>query len=141
MIILLRHGETFWNREARIQGHSESDLTPRGVEQARAMADLAAELVQRDGRDGWRLVASPIGRAMRTAQAVADATGLPVDVSAIPETAALGAAYLARVTAGLEPDTRGATSWSRTDRTVEPRAAWAGPCGDRYQTFLDRTGA
>ncbi len=78
MIVLLRHGETFWNRERRIQGHTESDLTPLGVRQAEAMARLAAELVAREG-GGWRLVASPIGRAQRTAEAVARATGLAVE--------------------------------------------------------------
>lgn len=82
MIILLRHGETFWNREARIQGHMESDLTPLGVQQARAMAELVGDLVRHDGRDGWRLVASPIGRAMRTAGLVAEATGLPIEPDA-----------------------------------------------------------
>lgn len=82
MIILLRHGETFWNREGRIQGHTESELTPLGERQARAMAEVAADLARRDGREGWRLVASPIGRAMRTAQMVADATGLPIEPDA-----------------------------------------------------------
>ncbi|PZQ60662.1 MAG: histidine phosphatase family protein [Phenylobacterium zucineum] len=81
MIILLRHGETFWNREKRIQGHTESDLTPLGERQAEAMARLVAELVAREG-GGWRLVASPIGRAQRTAQAVARATGLAVETDA-----------------------------------------------------------
>jgi probable phosphoglycerate mutase len=79
MILLLRHGETFWNREARIQGRMESDLTPRGERQAAAMAHLAAELVRHDGRDGWRLVCSPIGRARRTADTVSRATGLEVE--------------------------------------------------------------
>jgi broad specificity phosphatase PhoE len=78
MIILLRHGETFWNRERRIQGHTESDLTPLGVRQAEAMARLAADLVAREG-GAWRLTASPIGRARRTAEAVARATGLAVE--------------------------------------------------------------
>jgi len=81
MIILMRHGETFWNREGRIQGHTESDLTPLGERQARAMAGLAADLVRHDGGD-FRLVASPIGRARRTAAMVAEATGLPVELDA-----------------------------------------------------------
>lgn len=81
MIILMRHGETFWNREGRIQGHTESDLTPLGERQARAMAGLVADLVRRDGGD-FRLVASPIGRAQRTAAMVAEATGLPVELDA-----------------------------------------------------------
>ena len=79
MIILMRHGETFWNREGRIQGHTESDLTPLGERQARAMAGMVADLVRRHGGD-FRLVASPIGRARRTAAMVADATGLPVEL-------------------------------------------------------------
>lgn len=81
MIILLRHGETFWNREKRIQGHTESDLTPLGERQAEAMAGLAAQLAAREG-GGWRLVASPIGRARRTAEAVARATGLAIEIDA-----------------------------------------------------------
>jgi broad specificity phosphatase PhoE len=81
MILLLRHGETFWNRERRIQGHTESDLTPLGERQAEAMATLAAGLAAREG-DPWRLVASPIGRARRTGEAVARATGLTLETDA-----------------------------------------------------------
>jgi broad specificity phosphatase PhoE len=79
MIVLVRHGETFWNREGRIQGHTESDLTPLGVRQAQAMAAVVGELVRRDGGEAWRLVSSPIGRARRTAEMVAAATGLPIE--------------------------------------------------------------
>lgn len=82
MIVLVRHGETFWNREGRIQGHAESDLTPLGVRQAQAMAATVGELVRRDGGDGWRLISSPIGRARRTAERVAETTGLPIEIDA-----------------------------------------------------------
>jgi broad specificity phosphatase PhoE len=78
MIILVRHGQTFWNVERRIQGHSESPLTPLGERQAAAMADLVADLVRRQPGP-WRLVSSPIGRARQTAAAVSTATGLPVE--------------------------------------------------------------
>ena len=79
MILLLRHGETFWNRERRIQGHTESRLTPLGQRQAVAMARLVADLIARDPGD-WSLVSSPIGRARETSDAVAAATGLEPDV-------------------------------------------------------------
>lgn len=82
MIVLVRHGETFWNREGRIQGHTESDLTPLGERQAAAMARVVADLVEANGGEGWRLVSSPIGRARRTAAMVAEATGLPVETDA-----------------------------------------------------------
>ncbi|MBL8770723.1 MAG: histidine phosphatase family protein [Phenylobacterium sp.] len=78
MIILLRHGETFWNVERRVQGRLESDLTPRGERQALSMAALAGELAGRVPGD-WRLVSSPSGRARRTADAVAAVTGLAVE--------------------------------------------------------------
>jgi xylulokinase len=70
-------------------------------------------------------------------QALADTTGLPVDVSAVTEGAALGAAYMARVTAGLEPDLSGAGRWARTARRVEPRPDWAEACDVRYARFRE----
>ena len=89
MILLLRHGETFWNREARIQGHMESDLTPLGERQATAMAGLVADLVRREAGE-FRLISSPIGRAMRTAGMVAEATGLTIEVDPLLSEIACG---------------------------------------------------
>ena len=69
-------------------------------------------------------------------QALADATNLPVDVAAVPEGAALGAAYLARIGAGLETaDLTGAKRWVQTGRRVEPRPDWADACDRRYQQW------
>lgn len=87
-----------------------------------------------------RLVA--VGGGTRSApwmQALADATGLPVDVAAVPEGAALGAAYLARVTAGLEADTSGSNRWARLSHRVEPRPAWVDACDRRYARFRHAT--
>jgi xylulokinase len=70
-------------------------------------------------------------------QAVADATGLPVQVSGVPEGAALGAAFLARMAAGLESSITDAARWERTERVVEPDPAWTGPMQDRYGRFLE----
>lgn len=90
MILLLRHGETFWNREARIQGHMESDLTPRGERQAAAMANLVSDLMRREEGE-FRLMSSPIGRARRTAGMVADATGLSIELDPLLAEVACGA--------------------------------------------------
>jgi xylulokinase len=70
---------------------------------------------------------------------MADATGLPVDVVAVPEGAALGAAFAARCTAGLERSTRHASRWARTARTVEPDPAWVAPSDERYLRFRELT--
>jgi 2,3-bisphosphoglycerate-dependent phosphoglycerate mutase len=42
-LVLLRHGESTWNRENRFTGWTDVDLTPRGVEEARTAARLLAE--------------------------------------------------------------------------------------------------
>ena len=74
MIYLLRHGQTLWNREGRIQGHRDSPLTRTGIAQAEAMGRaLNAEIG--DPRP-WAMVASPLGRAWQTAVIVAEVLGL-----------------------------------------------------------------
>ncbi|ALL13647.1 histidine phosphatase family protein [Caulobacter henricii] len=78
MIYLCRHGQTEWNRERRLQGQTEADLTPLGRLQAAAMADLLHDLIARDPSAVWRIVASPLRRARDTAQAIADRLGMTV---------------------------------------------------------------
>jgi xylulokinase len=70
-------------------------------------------------------------------QALADATGLPVDVQAVPDGAAMGAAFLARMSAGLDEHLSRASEWARVGRRVEPRSEWAGPVAERYQRFRE----
>jgi xylulokinase len=70
-------------------------------------------------------------------QALADGTGLPADVVAVPEGGALGSAFFARLAAGLETDATAARRWSRIDHRVEPDPAWADACAARYQRFRE----
>jgi probable phosphoglycerate mutase len=70
--LLVRHGETAWNREGRIQGQRDSALTATGLAQARA----AAARVAAERPDV--LYGSDLGRAVDTARRVSEATGLPV---------------------------------------------------------------
>lgn len=82
MIYLLRHGETEWNRQRRLQGQLDSPLTERGLAQATAMGRALARLLG-DDSDGFRMVSSPLGRARSTARRVAEAIGY--DPAAIAE--------------------------------------------------------
>lgn len=68
-------------------------------------------------------------------QALADCTGAPVDVAASPEGAAIGAAFLARMTAGLESEEAAAAQWARTARRVDPDPGWTPAVGERYRRF------
>lgn len=67
-IYLVRHGETEWNREGRLQGQSNSALTGRGLKQAHDIGMLLRQLIG-DG-DGIPIIASPLERALRTAEAI-----------------------------------------------------------------------
>jgi len=97
----------------------------------RRMLDLA-------GVDGRRVVASGGGTQVSDWMAgVADGTGLPVDVVAVPEGAAYGAAFVARVAAGLEPSTGEAGRWARTGRRVTPDAGWMPATAERYRRFVE----
>jgi probable phosphoglycerate mutase len=71
-VLLVRHGETAWNRERRVQGWAPTSLTDRGREQAAAVAGHLAE------RGVDRVVASDLRRAAETARVVVRATGAPL---------------------------------------------------------------
>ena len=64
-LILLRHGETDWNRELRFQGHVDVALNAIGLEQARRLARRLA------GEMAHGLYASDLLRAQQTAHPVA----------------------------------------------------------------------
>lgn len=74
MIYLLRHGQTEYNLERRIQGSHDSPLTSLGREQAQAMGRTLRDLL--DGAEDFDLVCSPQGRAMESAQIVREAAGI-----------------------------------------------------------------
>lgn len=67
--ILVRHGQTRWNLEQRIQGHGDSPLTQLGL----AQADAIGARLARESFDA--LVASDLGRARQTAERIARHTG------------------------------------------------------------------
>jgi xylulokinase len=84
-----------------------------------------------------RIVASGGGTKVTAwMQAMADASGLPVDTVETSEGAALGAAYLARLAAGLESSFDGAQRWARAGRRIEPDPVWQAAASERYARFL-----
>ena len=69
-LALIRHAQTEWNVQGRIQGQEDSPLTPEGVEAARGWASSLA------GYGFSALYSSPLGRAMQTAAVVGERIGL-----------------------------------------------------------------
>jgi len=99
---------------------------------------VVRQLIELSGAPVARIVAAGGGtRVAPWMQAIADATGRPVEVSAVAEGAALGAAFLGRMAAGLETSIADAARWARIERAVDPDPAWAAATADRYQRFLE----
>jgi probable phosphoglycerate mutase len=71
-ICLVRHGETAWNAERRLQGHIDVPLNPRGLSQAEA----TARSLTRAGERFAALYSSDLQRARQTADAVARTQGI-----------------------------------------------------------------
>ena len=76
-LILVRHGETYWNEERRVQGGgSDTELSDIGVNQVRKLAAfLKNESIT-------AIISSPLQRAIRTAEAIASYHQLSVEIDA-----------------------------------------------------------
>ncbi len=61
-IVLLRHGESIWNKENRFTGWTDVELTPRGIEEA----DRAGELLREEGFVFGKAYVSYLKRAVHT---------------------------------------------------------------------------
>jgi len=73
-ILLIRHGETTWNRSGRVQGWRDSPLSELGVAQAQALGDrFAGERID-------RLISSDLGRAQDTAAPIARGLGIAIEL-------------------------------------------------------------
>ena len=74
-LLLIRHGETAWNAEGRIQGQLDPPLSDRGKRQAALLAErLAREEIA-------AVYSSDLGRARATAEVMAAALRLPVELA------------------------------------------------------------
>lgn len=71
-LLLVRHGETDFNRDRRVQGIVDNPLNAAGLEQARRVAQALA------GRGIAAIYSSPLLRARTTAETIAGLLGLPV---------------------------------------------------------------
>jgi len=80
-VYYIRHGETSWNAEGRLQGAQDIALNGRGRQQATHAGRILAGLIARDGHDKAALpfVSSPLGRARSTMELMRRVLELPVD--------------------------------------------------------------
>jgi broad specificity phosphatase PhoE len=78
VLYYVRHGETIWNAEGRLQGQQDSALSATGRAQAAKCASILADLLARDGKRPTdpAYVSSPLGRARAMMDALRGALGL-----------------------------------------------------------------
>lgn len=131
------------DRRAALHG---ADLTHDAAALRRAAYEASGfvvrQILELSGAPVRRIVASGGGtRVQPWMQAIADATGRPVEVSAVAEGAALGAAFLGRMAVGLESVITDAARWAAVERVVEPGPEWVRPTRDRYRRFLELSGS
>ena len=70
---LIRHAQTVWNREKKIQGHSDSPLTADGERQVSSWGQILSQF-------SWnRILASDTGRALTTGERINDFLKLPIE--------------------------------------------------------------
>jgi broad specificity phosphatase PhoE len=78
LFYFIRHGETDWNAEGRLQGQRDTPLNKVGLAQAVRCGDILRDLLACDQRDpgGFDYVASPLSRARKTMELVRAELGL-----------------------------------------------------------------
>ena len=125
-LLVIRHGETAWNTEARIQGHTDIPLNDKG----RWQAERTAQALLDEEVDV--IYSSDLLRAQHTAQAIAHATGKPLMLDA-----ALRERHFGRLE-GKTPDEVGA-QWPQELQRWRSREPSYGPeGGESLQQFYDR---
>ena len=75
LLYYIRHGETDWNRESRLQGRQDIPINATGRAQARHCAEILRDLVAREPNAKPDFVSSPLGRARETMEIVRAALG------------------------------------------------------------------
>ena len=72
-IYIVRHGQTEWNLLGKTQGHGNSDLTPKGIEQAELLADSTTKYPID------YIYSSDLGRAYQTAEIIGNKLNIEVE--------------------------------------------------------------
>lgn len=130
-LLLIRHGETAWNAEGRVQGQLDVPLSAKGVWQAGCLAQRLA--AQREHEPVHAVMASPLARAWFTAQPVAQALGLELQAEPRLRERMFGI-FEGHTLEEIE------VRWPEEFALWRGRdAAWAIPQGESALQFIERT--
>lgn len=113
-LLLLRHGETAWNRERRYQGWTDTPLSPEGLVQAEAAARELKE------HAFAAVYASPLRRARDTAAVIAASHGLEVETDPAFKELGFGQWEGLTLDEARARDTAVYEGWARTPHLISP---------------------
>ena len=127
-LILVRHGETHWNQQRRVQGGDmDIELNETGIAQAGRVASYLA------GEPVTAVLSSPLQRARMTAEAIAGHHGLPVEVDTRLLELRVGTLD------GLSISSLNTTFSQFLAQRWRSRAAGEAPDGETFVQLQDRT--
>ncbi len=124
---LVRHGETAWTRDRRIQGHTDTGLNDRGRRQMRVLAQRLA------GCRFAAVYASDLSRAMESARLIVEGSGVPVETD--PDLREFSYGEWEGLTTE-EAEARDPEDYAR--RMALDADAFAAPGGEDTRQLLDR---
>lgn len=140
LIVFMRHGETEWNRQGRLQGQRDIPLNDTGREQARRNGKQLQAFLADGGlsADAFEFVASPLARARETMEIVREALGLSRAGYRTDE-------RLQEIAFGCFEGATRAELFEDSPELMAAREAdkwaWAPPGGESYAMLLARVGA
>jgi xylulokinase len=137
----IRGERTPWHDPLRRAALVDLDITHDAEALRRAAYEASGFVVRHHlqlvGSAPRRLIAVGGGTAVPGwMQALADCVGIPVEIRGTGVGAAVGAAFMARVAAGLESSPAEVEKWVHATQTVVPHEDWIKPVSRRYERFL-----
>lgn len=72
-LYVARHGQTVWNAKNKVCGVTDVDLTEKGREQAKKLADIVPDTID-------VIISSPLKRAVETSKIVAEKKNIPIHI-------------------------------------------------------------
>ena len=135
-LVLVRHGETAWNRDRRIQGQLDTPLNEEGVRQARAAARRLAADAGARAPDvvAPAIVSSDLLRCRQTAEPIAAALGVALGLDARLRERHFGVFQGRTWSQILRDDAGRAARWLERDPDLQVEG------GESLRTFAQRVG-
>jgi broad specificity phosphatase PhoE len=140
VLYYVRHGQTIWNMEGRLQGQHDSELNTTGLAQALTCGSILADLLAREGKalEHFDYVSSPLGRARNMMEVMRATLGLvPEQYGVEPRLAEIGFGRWEGLTLA---DIRACESDAWTAREHD-KWNFVPPDGESYAQVAARVGA